>query len=130
MKRKADTPDDEPSPHLIRSRKHLGDDEMVFALEDFQMSNRVNSLRNLADSPDVSTVLGPGNPMSFQGITSDAARFTDNHPLAFIIPQETDYIEQALNALPDQPTCQLLVQAYFDNVEWFQRVSDRFLCVY
>lgn len=108
-------------PHLasspITSRRHLADDEMVYALEDFQMSNRINALRNLGNA-DAKT-------MRVESVESSPSNITADHPLSFIIPTSTDYLAQALSLLPDQQTCQLLVQRYFDKVEWFQRVRHR-----
>ncbi|KAL1410680.1 hypothetical protein Q8F55_004699 [Vanrija albida] len=105
---------DETSP--VTSRRYMGDDEMVFALEDFQMSHRVNTMRNRQhdgkETPDVAT------PAPGEAATTHIA---NGHPLAFVIPAGTDYLAQAVALLPDHKIGARLVQEYFDKVEWLQR---------
>ncbi|WOO85297.1 putative transcriptional regulatory protein [Vanrija pseudolonga] len=104
---------DEASP--VTSRRHMGDDEMVFALEDFQMSHRVNTMRN-RQTPDGAT------PALFPTAGDEATNHIGgDHPLAFVIPTGTDYLAQAIALLPDQQISARLVQEYFSKVEWFQR---------
>lgn len=105
----------------IMSRRHIADDEMVYALEDFQAGHRINAMRNISDSPEI-TRLGSGDGQT-QDVSTAPSDITDDHALSFVIAPGTDYLAKALALLPDQPTCELLVTQYFDNVEWFQRVS-------
>lgn len=105
---------DEASP--VTSRRHMGDDEMVFALEDFQMSHRVNTIRN-RQAPDTPS------PALFPTAGDEATNHIGgDHPLAFVIPTGTDYLAQAIALLPDQQISARLVEEYFNKVEWFQRV--------
>lgn len=92
---------------------------MVFALEDFQSGARINVLRNLSNSPQ--TPLGPMSA-AFD-LTRTPHQLSADHPLSFLIPADTDYLAKALQFLPDRATSDEIVQSYFDNVEWFQRVS-------
>lgn len=119
----------------VASRRHVGDDEMVFALEDLHFRHGVNTLRNIDASPGVGTHRLDPASMAWggSGVVGDDAgsvqsRLTDDHPLAFLIPPDSDYLAMALHVLPDQPTCEFLVQQYFGNLEWFQRVSSAFCC--
>lgn len=106
----------------VMSRRHMADDEMVYALEDFQGGHRINAMRNISDSPDITTVrMGSGD--LGHDVATAPADITDDHPLSFVITPGTDYLAKALALLPDQQTCELLVNQYFENVEWFQRVS-------
>lgn len=111
----------------ITARRHMADDEMVFALEDYQMSRRVNTVRNLDDTvegkADDAAASSPDHIESPPVLDSNATRvITEDHPMAFLVPPNTDYLALALTSLPEQQVCEVLVQRYFDNVEWFQRV--------
>ncbi|GMK58036.1 hypothetical protein CspeluHIS016_0500680 [Cutaneotrichosporon spelunceum] len=110
-----------PAPQAkIMSRRHMADDEMVYALEDFHGGHRINAMRNISDSPEITTVrFGSGD--GGHDVTTAPADVTDDHPLSFVITPGTDYLAKALALLPDRPTCELLVNQYFENVEWFQR---------
>lgn len=104
----------------------MADDEMVFALEDYQMSRTVNTVHNLDDRERVGSTgpeFSPTNAESPSAADADAGKINDRHPLAFIIPPNTDYLAHAIASLPEQQVCEVLVQRYFDNVEWFQRVK-------
>lgn len=101
-----------PKAATVTSRRHQGDDEMVFALEDFQMSHRINAMRNIES---------PSGEQDRERESINLSAVTPDHPMAFLVPQGCDYLQKALQALPDQQTCQFLVQQYFDHVEWFQR---------
>jgi hypothetical protein len=112
-----------PAPQAkVMSRRHLADDEMVYALEDFQGGHRINAMRNISDSPEITTVrFGSGE--DGHDVSTAPADITDDHPLSFVITPGTDYLAKVLALLPDRQTCELLVNQYFENVEWFQRVS-------
>lgn len=104
-----------PTAATVASRRHQGEDEMVFALEDFQMSHRINAMRNI-ESPT-----GGGGGTGGTGLGLGLDSVTGDHPMAFLVPPGCDYLHKAMQALPDEQTCQFLVQQYFDHVEWFQR---------
>ncbi|KAF5358795.1 hypothetical protein D9758_008583 [Tetrapyrgos nigripes] len=122
------------------------DEDVAMMLEDFAMGHRVNRSRATQDLdcepvsqaclyPTPASQDGPalfGNYdhpiLSFPHASSPTDGMspvfglTDGHPLSLLIDPAVNLTAKLVSLLPSEGHCRLLVQFYFDRLEWYSKV--------
>ncbi|CAK5280675.1 unnamed protein product [Mycena citricolor] len=122
------TPPAAPShePSIIRSSfgTDTKDEDVAMMLEDFAMGHRVNTNRAAQEleAASHSTVRSPQLRVTRKG---PQLGILPSHPLALLIDPNTDILGRLLSVMLPEQQAGVLVQFYFDRLDWYSKVLHR-----
>ncbi|CAK5264478.1 unnamed protein product [Mycena citricolor] len=122
------TPPAAPShePSIIRSSfgTDTKDEDVAMMLEDFAMGHRVNTNRAAQEleAASHSTDRSPQLRVTRKG---PQLGILPSHPLALLIDPNTDILGRLLSVMLPEQQAGVLVQFYFDRLDWYSKVLHR-----